>query len=453
MVKTQSPTVNIFEQEVTTKGMDKTVCLYKNNRYIKEYRTAVLNIQNEALILKETIFFPTGGGQSCDKGTINGIDVIDVFEIEGTVFHKVSDISQFKPGQNVFLSLDWEHRFLNMQRHCGEHILSGKFFEVCGGINKGFHMGTDYMTIDIDIPNLPWETCMKAERAANEVIWKNEKVEYHHFLKKSDADGFPLRKPLTIENDITIVSIGDLKNPADSVACCGTHPDYAGEVGIIKIYKTEKNKNMTRIYFDAGRKAYDAYTKKQELLNILNAKYSSGDSTLISKIAISDQKNDKIRSQLHTVKQHLLNELTLLILESRDSFRFSKALNASILIYSIPTESKFEILGSKELANLSKLLSEKISSLTTVSPHSPQLREEQKLVTTDQIKIPSLIMLPIPEENLILIFSDGVFDCGKYVKENSAETGFKGGGNPISARLMFRDTAQLQAYLTTLKKT
>ena len=95
MVKTQSPTVNIFEQEVTTKEMDKTVCLYKNDRYIKEYRTAVSNIQNEALILKETIFFPTGGGQSCDKGTINGIDVIDVFEIEGTVFHKVSDISHF----------------------------------------------------------------------------------------------------------------------------------------------------------------------------------------------------------------------------------------------------------------------------------------------------------------------------------------------------------------------
>ena len=83
---------------------------------------------------------------------------------------------------------------------------------------------------------------------------------------------------------------------------------------------------------------------------------------------------------------------------------------------------------------------------------SPQLREEQKLFTTDQIKIPSLIMLPIPEENLILIFSDGVFDCGKYVKENSAETGFKGGGNPISARILFRDAAQLQAYLTTLKK-
>ena len=141
----------------------------------------------------------------------------------------------------------------------------------------------------------------------------------------------------------------------------------------------------------------------------------SGDSTLISKIAISDQKNDKIRSQLHTVKQHLLNELTLLILESRDSFRFSKALNASILIYSIPTESKFEILGSKELTNLSKLLSEKISSLTTVSPHSPQLREEQKLVTTDQIKIPSLIMLPIPEENLILTTQIGRASCRERV--------------------------------------
>ena len=116
------------------------------------------------LVLDSTIFFPTGGGQSCDLGTINGVEVIDVFEKENIVYHilKGCDAS-IETGDTVSLEIDWDRRFDNMQRHCGEHILSGIFFRLFGGVNRGFHMGEDYMTIDISL---------EADENYSEINWE-----------------------------------------------------------------------------------------------------------------------------------------------------------------------------------------------------------------------------------------------------------------------------------------
>ena len=100
---------------------------------------------------ESTIFFPEGGGQLCDLGTLNGVAVTDVKEDKetGTVWHTVADASGFDPGKTVRAVLDWQRRFDHMQMHCGEHILSGRFHELFGVENHGFHMGEDYMTIDM----------------------------------------------------------------------------------------------------------------------------------------------------------------------------------------------------------------------------------------------------------------------------------------------------------------
>ena len=136
----------------------KTIKLFQSDVYKRSTEAIVSNIDRNvahnsiSIVLDQTIFFPTGGGQSCDLGTINGIKVVDVFEKDDILYHILEGCdSTIQVGDKVSLEIDWKRRFDNMQRHCGEHILSGIFFKLFGGVNRGFHMGEDYMTIDISL--------------------------------------------------------------------------------------------------------------------------------------------------------------------------------------------------------------------------------------------------------------------------------------------------------------
>lgn len=137
----------------------QTIRLFKEDVYKKEASAKVTSVAERdgktIVTLDRTIFFPTGGGQTCDLGTIAGIPVVDVYEYEDEIYHQLEGGGTaaahpaLATGDEVALELDWARRFDNMQRHCGEHILTGIFYREWGGINRGFHMGDDYMTIDI----------------------------------------------------------------------------------------------------------------------------------------------------------------------------------------------------------------------------------------------------------------------------------------------------------------
>ena len=268
----------------------KTKRLFKEDVYMKEAEAVITSLSETndgkvALTLDRTIFFPTGGGQSCDRGTIAGFKVTDVYEDEAAddIIHIVdASPADFETGTAVYLILDWEHRFDNMQRHCGEHILSGMFFREYGGVNRGFHMGDQYMTIDISLEARPeftsitWDMAKHAEECANEAIWQNQPVITRHFDTKKEAQNLPLRKALALEKDITIVCVGSVENPSDCVACCGTHPAAAGQVGLIKIFKVEPNKGMFRIYFEAGKRAFLKYQQELDTLTALSNSLSAG---------------------------------------------------------------------------------------------------------------------------------------------------------------------------------
>ena len=211
----------------------KTDRLFKDNVYLKETRASVTSVSQRngktLITLDKTIFFPTGGGQSCDLGQIGKFQVEDVYEYEDEIYHQVDcDPCSLQPGLSVDLKIDWQRRFDNMQRHCGEHILSGIFYREFGGVNRGFHMGDQYMTIDISLEEGPkftkitWEMAKLAELEANRVIWNDLPVISRHFETKKDAQVLPVRKALAIEKDITIVCVGSTDEPADCVACCGT---------------------------------------------------------------------------------------------------------------------------------------------------------------------------------------------------------------------------------------
>lgn len=173
----------------------KTDRLFKDNVYLKETRASVTSVSQRngktLITLDKTIFFPTGGGQSCDLGQIGKFQVEDVYEYEDEIYHQVDcDPCSLQPGLSVDLKIDWQRRFDNMQRHCGEHILSGIFYREFGGVNRGFHMGDQYMTIDISLEEDPkftkitWEMAKLAELEANRVIWNDLPVISRHFETK-----------------------------------------------------------------------------------------------------------------------------------------------------------------------------------------------------------------------------------------------------------------------------
>ena len=161
--------------------------LFQEDVYKKDCISTILEVHGTGskedpflLVLDATVFFPEGGGQPCDLGTIENVPVVNVFEKSGVVFHTLQHFdvpnksdshfhkAVWEAGEKVNCRLDWERRFSHMQQHCGEHILSGLFFSVFGGVNRGFHMGKDYMTIDIDVQGITWEDAERVEMLANQ---------------------------------------------------------------------------------------------------------------------------------------------------------------------------------------------------------------------------------------------------------------------------------------------
>lgn len=403
----------------------KITKLYQQDTYLKEWEATVTSVvpsennEHELLItLDRTAFFPEGGGQSCDTGYMDAFKVTDVQEKGDEVYHTVSsDAGEvLKPGTSVKCSLDWDRRFDNMQRHCGEHILSGIFFSMFGGINRGFHMGHDYMTIDISLEEKPevteitYHDALAAEKKANEVIWSDAPVTVMRFDSREEAEKMPLRKALAFDEDISIVSVGSIENAADCVACCGTHPSSAGQVGLIKIYKVEKYKGMFRIYFEAGQRALDDYDRKHDILTELSNKYSSSIEDFPEKLRVQEEKLAAAKDELYHIKNALIDsecaKLDALLAGSDENVAVYTLEHLSI-------DDAFN-MGKRYMGNCQKL-----------------------------------IMLYAAKNTSYVLLSDGSVNCGALVKEYASFYQGKGGGNKISARAIFSkdDDAKLFADL------
>lgn len=405
----------------------ETVKLYQRDVYLKKCSSQVLWANEDLVALDQTIFFPTGGGQSCDLGTIDEYPVTEVFEKENLVYHRLKQSSGLAPGQEVTCSIDWERRFDNMQRHCGEHILSGICYRLFGGVNRGFHMGQDYMTVDISLEEDPsvkeitWEMAKKAELCTNEVIWSNAPVTTLRFETRQEAEKMPLRKALAIDEEISIVCVGDVSNAADCVACCGTHPSTAGQVGLVKLYKVEHYKGMFRIYFEAGKRALLDYDKKHDLVTILGNRFSAGSDDLFDKIRSREEKNKAVKNELHILRQSVIQsrvrDIRSRLAELQQEAGAGKT--HSILV------CEYGDMKTEDLLNIGQ----------------PLIQEIQKL-----------LVLISSQDNTALLFSDGTVDCGKLVKENASIYNGKGGGKATSARAIFPKREGLDTFLDLLDK-
>jgi len=245
--------------------------IYLNDSYCKEFKASVVICEKKddlyKIVLDKTAFFPEGGGQAADKGTIDGIEVLDVQEKGGTVIHTVD--SEITVGKEVVCKLDWELRFSRMQSHSGEHILSGVAHMLFGCANVGFHMSESLMTVDLDKP-LTAEDIAKIELLSNQAIYKNEEIKAI-YPTKEELETMDFRSKIELSDDARIVVIGE----TDTCACCAPHVARTGEIGIIKIVNAYFYKQGTRIEMLAGINALSDYvalnSANKELMGLLSA--------------------------------------------------------------------------------------------------------------------------------------------------------------------------------------
>jgi alanyl-tRNA synthetase len=236
-------------------GSMKTERAYYDCTGGEAVRAAVLEVRSQgertALILDKTIFYPEGGGQSADRGTINGIPLLDVREEGGEILHLVSTAEALKPGPGE-LRLDAPRRRDFTVHHTAQHLLSGTILRMTGFPTVSMHLGEDLCTIDVDAPAVSGEALLAVEDAVQDAVEADVPVVIHRCPPEKVED-FPLRKtPPQREEVIRVVEI----RGHDFSPCCGTHLNSTGPIGIVRILGAEKYKGKTRISFIAGRRVF-----------------------------------------------------------------------------------------------------------------------------------------------------------------------------------------------------
>jgi alanyl-tRNA synthetase len=319
---------------------------YLENPYLKEIDARIIDKTYEDgkyyIKLNRTIFYPhLSGGQPGDKGTINGIEVLEVYEEDLNIIHVVKENIH---SDKVKLSINWENRIDNMQQHTGQHLLSSSFYKLYNGETIGFHIGGDYVYIDVNLPDLSKTEAEKIEIYANKIISLNFPIK-SYIIGKNDIDKIPVRKQPTVNSNIRIVEIENI----DFSPCAGTHLRSTGEIGLIKIRKWEKYKGNTRIEFVCGNRALHDYGWKNDQIKDISLLLSSKDIDAFDKV-----------KKLYLQKEELEKENRLLKDEVYE-YRGKELLKNSTIINSIPfiiktfdNKSLSEISGVSNYLNNSK---------------------------------------------------------------------------------------------------
>ncbi len=229
--------------------------LYYKDAYIKEFTATVLSSESTEggfeVTLDRTAFFPEEGGQYADRGCIGSSRVLDAHEREGVIYHLTD--APLKVGERVSCRLDFDERYEKMQCHTAEHILSGIIHKKHGLDNVGFHLGEDYVTMDVS-GVLSRAELDEVEREANEAVFANVEIT-SAFPSAEELSALNYRSKLDITENVRIVNIGEY----DSCACCAPHVARSGECGLIKILDFEKLRGGVRLFITAGRRALSDY--------------------------------------------------------------------------------------------------------------------------------------------------------------------------------------------------
>lgn len=238
----------------------ETEKLFYQDAYLRETTAKVLECRKGKhgyeIVLDRTCFYPEGGGQPGDRGTLNGIPVTDTHEKDGMVLHYTD--SPLEPGTEVTAVIDWARRFDLTQQHSGEHMVSGVVHRIYGYDNVGFHMGADMVTIDFS-GELTEQQLREVETEVNQRIWLDDAVKCW-YPSPEELKEIPYRSKKELTGKVRIAEFPG----ADICACCGTHVAHTGEIGLVKIVSVEKFHSGVRVEMISGGRALRYLTAVQD---------------------------------------------------------------------------------------------------------------------------------------------------------------------------------------------
>ncbi len=272
--------------------MPPTERLYYADSHLIEFEARVIDKTERvsswtAVTLDRTAFYPTGGGQPSDTGTLNGTRVVECIDDgENGILHvvqgRVLEVGSFVNGR-----IDWPRRLDHIQQHTGQHILSQAFVTLFNAPTHSFRVLDQSCEIDVELGNPSSEIVERAVELANNVIWEDRALTIRQ-VTAQQAAALPLRKEPAREGDLRLIEIEGF----DLTPCGGTHAYRTGEVGMIAVRSWERAKGMVRIEFVAGGRALADYRRANKTARSVAALFSAGrdDATVLTERLLEENK-------------------------------------------------------------------------------------------------------------------------------------------------------------------
>lgn len=357
--------------DIERSGVLVTQKLYYEDQYLRNFTAEILEIkemdEKYHVLLDKTAFFPGGGGQFRDTGTIEDHKVIEVYEVDGKIFHVVEKrpIKLHK----VKCSIDWDRREDGMHQHFGQHVLSGSFYKLLNSNTVSFHLGSDISTVDIE-GYINEEDIRRVEVFANEKIRENLKVNYLTPSRKELKKMWLRRDLPKTDDDIRVVEIESL----DINACCGVHPSSTADLRVIKIKKFEKHKKSTRIEFIAGKRAVDYLLNRDLYLTKICNYLSCSEEDALNGISNLNKKLDDVVSKNKKLEDKVAN------FEIRDMINSSKKVGCISVVT--------KLYEGEDIKYISKIANMVAENNNSVAIFAVKLKDKVNLIfsCSDDIK-------------------------------------------------------------------
>lgn len=279
--------------------------LYYDDAYLTEFDATVVDCVPDGggfrLRLDRSAFYPTSGGQPHDTGTLNDAHVLDVLVGEdGDVWH-VAD-APLAVGVAVRGKIDWPRRFDHMQQHAGDHMIASALWRLLGGVTIGLHVSGDISTIDVAMPEgvtrIGIEDIRRVEMDVNERVQRDVPIRCW-FPEPGELKALPLRKPPTVSEHVRVVAIGD----DEMVACGGTHPATAGQLGLVKILNVAPARGKMRVSFVAGMRAFRDYRAMYDRAHEAAALLSTSTDNLAAHVAAMQEALKETTLELNRLRR------------------------------------------------------------------------------------------------------------------------------------------------------
>ncbi len=368
--------------------------LYYDDPYLTDFDARVVErgtrSEHPAVALDRSAFYPEGGGQPGDRGTLDGVRVLDTQDEHGLVWHLLDGPLA---ADVVRGTIDWSRRFDFMQQHHGQHLLSAAFEQLFDARTVSVHLGEEFCTVDLAHRGLSPDHLDEAEELTNRAIWDNLPINAR-FVDAAELMTLALRKPPGAFERIRIVSAGDF----DHSPCGGTHPRRTGEVGSVVLRRWERHGETLRVEFICGKRAIRDYRWKNSLLNGLAASLSIGAVELPARIERLREAEEQSRKALAAAEERLLGY------EAQELLASAEQVDGAPLVA--------RTYGQRELESVRRLA---------------RLIAERGGI--------ALLGVQGTKAQLVFARAEGLrYDMGALLREAAAIVGGRGGGRPEAAQ-------------------